>query len=188
MGKNRQKCELKSPCLPTIHLGEGHLIYSVNQSLNTGIVMFTNKPLVKVLCKLTALLGSILLTFVSLNSFADDHEGYSQHPDKRVYELRTYTTFPGKLGALETRFRDHTMALFAKHGIENISYWKPLEQPNTLVYVVAHPSLAEAAVAWQAFGTDPAWQAVYAASISDGRLVADINKVFMTKTDYSPLP
>ena len=150
--------------------------------------MFTNKPLVKVLCKLTALLGTILLTFVSLNSFADDHEGYSQHPDKRVYELRTYTTFPGKLGALETRFRDHTMALFAKHGIENISYWKPLEQPNTLVYVVAHPSLAEAAVAWQAFGTDPAWQAVYAASISDGRLVANINKVFMTKTGYSPLP
>ena len=57
-----------------------------------------------------------------------------------VYELRTYTAHEGKLEALEQRFRDHTMALFEKHGIINISYWKPLDQPNTLIYLVAHPS------------------------------------------------
>tara|TARA_B110000093_G_C12922179_1_gene389657 strand:- start:122 stop:574 length:453 start_codon:yes stop_codon:yes gene_type:complete len=150
--------------------------------------MFTQNPTATVLRSLATFLSGIVLAFISLSSFADHHEGHAQHPDKRVYELRTYTTFPGKLNALETRFRDHTMALFTKHGIANISYWKPLELPNTLVYVVAHPSLAVAAVAWQAFGTDPAWQAVYAASISDGRLVENIEKVFMTKTDYSPQP
>ena len=105
-----------------------------------------------------------------------------------VYELRTYTAHTGKLEALEQRFRNHTMALFEKHGIINISYWKPLEQPNTLIYLVAHPSQLAAATAWQAFGNDPEWQTVYAASIADGRLVENIQRTFMRPTDYSPQP
>ena len=40
-----------------------------------------------------------------------------------VYELRTYTTNPGKLDALNARFRDHTIRLFQKHGIESVGYW-----------------------------------------------------------------
>src|SRR6187401_62673 len=35
----------------------------------------------------------------------------------RVFELRTYTAPPGKLEALQTRFRDHTTRLFTKHGM-----------------------------------------------------------------------
>ena len=105
-----------------------------------------------------------------------------------VYELRTYTAHEGKLDALEQRFRNHTMALFEKHGIINISYWKPLDQPNTLIYLVAHPSQFAAATAWQAFGNDPEWQAVYAESIADGRLVENIQRTFMQQTDYSPQP
>ena len=105
-----------------------------------------------------------------------------------VYELRTYTAHEGKLDALEQRFRNHTMALFEKHGIINISYWKPLDQPNTLIYLVAHPSQFAAASAWQAFGNDPEWQAVYAGSIADGRLVENIQRTFMQQTDYSPQP
>lgn len=34
----------------------------------------------------------------------------------RIYELRTYTTLPGRLPALNKRFADHTMKLFDKHG------------------------------------------------------------------------
>ena len=105
-----------------------------------------------------------------------------------VYELRTYTAHEGKLDALEQRFRNYTMALFEKHGIINISHWKPLDQPNTLIYLVAHPSEFAAATAWQAFGNDPEWQAVYAESIADGRLVENIQRTFMQQTDYSPQP
>ena len=36
----------------------------------------------------------------------------------RVFEMRTYTTHPGKLDALNARFRDHTTRIFKKHGIE----------------------------------------------------------------------
>ena len=103
-----------------------------------------------------------------------------------LYELRTYTANPGKLEALEKRFKNHTMALFEKHGIRNIQYWKPEESSDTLIYLVAHPSKLEAAINWKNFGTDPVWQEVYRESIADGRLVKDIQRVFMTETPYSP--
>ena len=103
-----------------------------------------------------------------------------------LFEMRTYTTNEGKLDALHTRFRDHTRALFEKHGMQNVAYWTPTDKPNTLVYVLAHQSKEAAAASWKAFVEDPAWRSVYAASIADGRLVANIDSVFMTATDYSP--
>ena len=33
-----------------------------------------------------------------------------------IYELRTYEAAPGKLPALNARFRDHTRGLFERHG------------------------------------------------------------------------
>ncbi len=53
-----------------------------------------------------------------------------------VYELRVYHAAPGKLGELLARFRDHTAKLFEKHGVKNVAYWTPLDEPergNTLV-------------------------------------------------------
>ena len=105
----------------------------------------------------------------------------------RVYELRTYTANEGKLDALHARFRDHTLMLFERHNIHNVAYWTPSDLPNTLIYLVSHPSKAAAAASWKAFVADPQWQAVYAASIEDGRLVANIDSVFMRPTDYSPI-
>jgi len=103
-----------------------------------------------------------------------------------LFELRTYTTHPDKLDALHSRFRDHTQGLFEKHGIINVAYWTPVEKPNTLVYVIAHKSKAAAEASWKAFIADPEWRTVYAASQASGPLVANIESVFMTATDYSP--
>src|SRR5579864_6629512 len=71
--------------------------------------------------------------------------GRSQGEEKkgtpRVYELRTYTTEPGRLPALHARFRDHTMKLFEKHGMQNVMYWVPTDEKlkeNTLIYVISH--------------------------------------------------
>src|SRR4051812_21541299 len=44
-----------------------------------------------------------------------------------VFELRTYTAAEGKLGALDARFRDHTLKLFEKHGMTNGMYFHPLD-------------------------------------------------------------
>ncbi|HEY0335885.1 MAG TPA: NIPSNAP family protein, partial [Burkholderiales bacterium] len=61
----------------------------------------------------------------------------------RVFELRTYTAHDGKLENVLNRFRDHTMKMFARHGMVNVGYWTPEDAPlakNTLIYILAHPS------------------------------------------------
>lgn len=108
----------------------------------------------------------------------------------RVFELRTYTAHPGRLDALHARFRDHTMRIFRKHGMSNVGYWSPQDAPladNTLVYVISHPSREAAANNWKAFGADPEWRKVAEESQRDGRIVANVDSVFMDPTDYSPM-
>ena len=110
----------------------------------------------------------------------------SQH--SMVYELRTYTAADGKLDALESRFRDHTMDLFERHGMKNIAYWIPVDIPNTLIYVLAHQDRDAAKKSWRSFVKDQDWQRVFKASRAEGPLVVRIESVFMRATDYSPLP
>ena len=74
-----------------------------------------------------------------------------------VYELRTYTTLEGKLPALLARFKDHTVKLFVKHGMENVGYWVPADPPksqNTLYYMLKHKSREAATASWAACNSD----------------------------------
>jgi NIPSNAP protein len=118
--------------------------------------------------------------------------GQSTAPDKpgRVFELRTYTASPGKLDALNARFRDHTNALFRKHGMEVVGFWIPLDKEagagEKLVYMLSYPSRAAAEASWKAFRADPEWVKVKAASETDGVLAAKIESVYLAGTDYSP--
>ena len=109
----------------------------------------------------------------------------------RVFEMRTYVTNEGKLPALETRFRDHTIKFFNKYNMTSIGYWVPQDGPasqNTLIYILAHPSREAAKASWTAFMADPEWQKVRAASEEQGRiLVKAPESVFMKATDYSPI-
>ncbi len=111
-------------------------------------------------------------------------------PATAVYELRTYYPAPGKAAALNARFREHTMALFAKHGMTNVAYWNEIATAaapeGRLVYVLAYPSRAARDADWAAFGKDPAWQKVVATSEAAGKLVTKVDSVFMTAADYSP--
>src|SRR5690242_20454336 len=57
------------------------------------------------------------------------------------FELRNYTAFPGKLEALNKRFREHTLKLFEKHGIRSVAYWTAIDDKHQgrLYYIVAYP-------------------------------------------------
>ena len=108
----------------------------------------------------------------------------------RVFELRTYHTFPGKLEDLKTRFRDHTMKLFEKHGMTNIVYWTPADDPlkdKTLVYVISHASRAAAVENWKACRDDPEWKKVSAASEANGKIVEKVDSLFLDPVDFSPM-
>lgn len=106
----------------------------------------------------------------------------------RVFELRTYTTHPGRLDALHRRFTDHTIELFERHGMTNIGYYVPQDDPlaeNTLIYILAHESREAGKASWAAFIADPDWQAAYQASRSDGPIIDKLESVYMDATDYS---
>jgi hypothetical protein len=107
----------------------------------------------------------------------------------RVYELRTYTTLPGRLPALNKRFADHTMKLFEKHGMKNEMYWFPTDEKlreNTLIYIVSHDSPEAAKKSWEGFRSDPEWIKARDASEADGKIVAKVESVYMPPTEYSP--
>jgi hypothetical protein len=108
-----------------------------------------------------------------------------------VYELRVYHANEGKLDDLLKRFREHTTRLFEKHGMKNVAYWTPLDEPlkgKTLIYVLAHPSREAAASNWKSFGDDPEWQKVRDASEANGKLVEKVDSTFMALTDFSATP
>src|SRR5262245_42228719 len=97
-----------------------------------------------------------------LGSALQSWEAHAQQ-SMRVFEIRTYTAAEGKLDALNARFRNHTLALFEKHGMTSVGYFEPQDAPlkeNTLIYILAHPSREAAARNWQAFRGDPEWQKV----------------------------
>ncbi len=106
-----------------------------------------------------------------------------------VYELRIYHTYEGKLDDLLRRFREHTCKLFEKHGMKNIAYWTPTDDPlkgKTLVYIIAHLSREAAAANWKAFGDDPEWQSARDKSEASGKIVEKIDSTFLAMTDFSP--
>jgi hypothetical protein len=108
-------------------------------------------------------------------------------PDNHVYEMRIYYAAEGKLDALNSRFRDHTCKLFEKHGMKNMGYFMPIENPERkLVYFLAHANREAAEKSWKAFMADPDWQKAYKASEVDGKLVAKAETLFLKATDYSP--
>jgi len=104
--------------------------------------------------------------------------------DSRCFELRTYTVQEGSsIDLLHSRFRDHTSALFRKHGMTIIGYWQPVAKPNTLIYLLAYKDGMARDAAWAAFGADPEWVKTRTAMA----VSVQVDSVFMSATDYSPL-
>jgi hypothetical protein len=108
----------------------------------------------------------------------------------RVFEIRTYTAEPGRLEALHSRFRDHTLDIFKKHGMTSIGYFAPTDEPlskNTLIYILSFPSRDAAKKSWAEFAADPEWQKVAKESQVDGKMLTKVESVFAEATDYSPM-
>ena len=127
---------------------------------------------------------TILATLACSTVRAEDKAG-------KVFEIRTYYTHPGKMADLHARFRDHTCALFKKHGMELIGFWEPVDEKSgkgeKMVYILAYPSREAATASWKAFGADPEWQKAREASEKNGKIVSKVESVFLNSLDYSPI-
>ena len=142
-------------------------------------------------CKMFGLMMAVLAApaFFSFASAADTPKASTT--GQRVFEMRTYHTHPGRLDALNKRFREHTCKLFEKHGMELIGFWTPKDdaqgKADTLVYILAFPSRDAAKASWKAFQDDPDWKKARDESEKDGKIVAKVESVFLDPTDYSAI-
>ena len=108
-----------------------------------------------------------------------------------LLELRTYYAMPGKLEDLHKRFRDHTMQIFAKHGMTVVGFWGPVYKKDgsdsKLTYLLSFKNREERDAKWKEFVGDPEWQKVSKESEANGKLVEKIDSVFLYDTDYAPV-
>jgi len=115
----------------------------------------------------------------------------SLNSGSHLYELRTYYAMPGKLEDIHKRFRDHTMRIFAKHGMTVVNFWGPVYKKDgaedRLVYLLSFKNREERDAKWKEFATDPEWQKVSKESEANGKLVEKIDSVFLYQTDYAPV-
>ncbi len=138
--------------------------------------------------KLTHLISFVAGCLLTLGVFSVS-QSQAQAPN-HVYELRMYHTSPGRLDALQKRFREHTISIFNKHDMKSVGYWVPQDKPdseNLLIYVLEHPSRDAATKNWAAFNADPDWVKAKADSEKDGKIIDKVDSYFMNPTDYSKL-
>ncbi|MGD0628622.1 MAG: NIPSNAP family protein [Terracidiphilus sp.] len=131
-----------------------------------------------------AMVQSCLLLFLLVAASA------SALAQARVYELRTYHCYDGKLETLKANFRDFDIRILKRHGIESVGYWVPQDPAlagNTLIFMLVHPSRAAAEKNWAEFVRDPEFQKLAAESQKDGPIVQKVESVYLDPADFSPL-
>ena len=141
--------------------------------------------------KLTGIKTLSLLSFIggAVMTLGFSHIGGTK-TSQHVYELRMYHVNEGKMDALIARFGDHTDAIFKRHNMKTIGFWRPEDAPyaqNLFVYILEHPSREDAEKNWAAFQADKEWQKVKAESEVNGPLVDHIDRYFMDPTSFSAL-
>jgi hypothetical protein len=102
-----------------------------------------------------------------------------------IYELRIYHVMPGRMDDINRRFREHTMTLFAKHGIKVVGFWQTVVgESDELIYITAFDDMNHRQKAMDAFARDPEWLKVKQESEANGVLVARVSNRFLKATDY----
>ena len=106
-----------------------------------------------------------------------------------IYELRVYHCLPGKLPAVNDRFKNITTKIWERFGIKTVGFWTVLVGENSadFIYMLAWTDLAERDRLWNAFVIDPEWKAKRAETEANGPLVASVSNRFLSPTDYSSL-
>lgn len=103
-----------------------------------------------------------------------------------VYELRIYHIHKGRMAAIHNRFANVTLGMFARHGIGVVDFWEDGQGHERLYYVLEYPDADSRDARWNAFASDPDWQAAKRSSEEDGPIVERIESYLMTRVPYSP--
>jgi hypothetical protein len=89
-----------------------------------------------------------------------------------IYEIRVYEAAEGRADAMRRRFLDNVAAkFFPRHGIELLGVFTAPVEDGRLTYMTRFADEDARKKAWAAFGADPEWAALKAASETDGPLL-----------------
>lgn len=131
----------------------------------------------------------------------------------RLFEIRMYTVEDGKVELLSRVFRDQVTTMFARHGMMNVAYFVPNDEPrcstfspkgtilspvfdtsscqwskDTLVYILGHQSRSAAERNWASFRRDTGGMKNFRQEYDRaGVKVVKVQSVYMDATDYSAL-
>lgn len=103
-----------------------------------------------------------------------------------IYELREYVSHTTAEQQVHDRFRDVTLPLFGKHGLEVVGFWSDHDDPRRIVYLLCFEDLDAKARAWESFQHDPDWKKAKAASEADGPIVASMSSRILQPVPYWP--
>lgn len=109
----------------------------------------------------------------------------------RIFELRVYhAPTERQLGFLHERFAGPEIAIFHRSGVHPVLYADTIAGPRmpNMTYLTPFADLAAREKAWDAFGADPEWAKVRAASIErGGQIVMDSSIELLRPTPFSPM-
>ena len=140
-----------------------------------------------------------LTLFSCSNNTSVEEKEFTQH---EIYEMRVYYTHEGKFDNILSRFENHTVQLFEKHGFTNVGYWATSKRDSVsfadkfilqndgkpaLVYIVSFENMETRNKSWNKFINDPEWKKVYEQSRVNGPIVKEIEQVFLSPTSFSKL-
>src|SRR5262249_4071267 len=118
--------------------------------------------------------------------------GVNTAKDSRCFELRMYTVdpsrdgvgnFKGGINEMHKRFREGEVEVFKKNGVDVLAVWQNLDDPNTLVYLLAYKDRAARDAGWAGFNADPKWTELRTKYF----VPLNAKVAMMSATDYSPL-
>jgi uncharacterized membrane-anchored protein len=116
------------------------------------------------------------------------HANEVKADSNRVFQLRVYHALPGKLPMLESRFRDTTSKILARHNVTAVGYWVA-EDPsaNSFIWIAASSSPEEEKKNFDAMMADPEFQQNVIKVEQAEKTVEKIDVTHMRPTDFSPI-
>lgn len=140
-------------------------------------------------CWTTSTIGLLCFAAGLLVASRLSHLQPASADSNRVFELRVYHALPGKLPALESRFRDTTSKILARHNLNAVGYWVTdgsSASDNEFIWIAAYSSPEEGKKNWDAMRADPEFQKVISAEQAE-KTVEKVDVTYMRPTDFSAL-
>ena len=112
-----------------------------------------------------------------------------QADSNRLFELRIYHDLPGELPVMESRFREKTSKILARHNLNVVGYWVAADASaaeNSFIFMLAYQNPEEAKKSWAAVRQDPEFQDIEKAEQSE-KTLQRAEVIYMRPTDFSPM-